>query len=104
MKTDRGSVDLFDWLVLGGRTFLRAAFVADSVQGKIHKFTNNRAPGTGLCTGRTGLYAPRLPTIRPQDADGRRQIRPEFAEETTVSRDQARAGTARPLECRTGGQ
>jgi len=40
---------------------------------QIHK---QPSPYYWFCTGHTGLCAPRLPTIRPQDAEEHRQIRP----------------------------
>ena len=54
-----------------------------------------------FCKGHTGLYAPRLPTIRPQDAEERRQIRPEIAAQNRVFQQVSGRRDGAPLECRT---
>ena len=56
--------------------FLRAVGVADSLQDRNPQIHKQRSPYYWFGTGHTGLYAPRLPTIRPQDAEEHRQIRP----------------------------
>ena len=56
--------------------FLQAFGVADSLQDRNPQVHKQPSPYYWFCTGHIGLYAPRLPTIRPQNAEKRRQIRP----------------------------
>ena len=48
---------------------------------RFHISTNSRATTTGSVQVHIGLCAPRMPTIRPYNAEKRRPKRPDIAEE-----------------------
>jgi hypothetical protein len=49
---------------------------------QIHK---HWSPYYWFCIGHTGLYAPRMPTLRPQNAEQQHHMRPWIAEENSAS-------------------
>jgi len=53
------------------------------------------SPTTGLGTGSIGVYAPRMPRIRPENADKAAQSRPQIAEENQIL-PQASVNHSRP--------